>query len=155
MPSGDVEQLLHGIWLITTELMHQGFVVCARPECRDDIGVADLGELMALLGETLDVILQGFTLLLPATLHNLGVARPYVCALKGAGEDLLEIHPGIDRISRQLIQPGPGRVSQVNREELDDEEIDIHPAYPTHKAVVQKPNTGIGFAIVFDDIIWR
>jgi hypothetical protein len=54
-----------------------------------------------------------------------------------------------------MIQPGPGRVSQVNREELDDEEIDIHPAYPTRKAVVLKPNTGIGFAIVFDDIIWR
>jgi hypothetical protein len=51
---------------------------------------------MALLGETLDVILQGFTLLLLATLQIPGVAGLHVCALKVVGEDLLEILPTID-----------------------------------------------------------
>jgi hypothetical protein len=51
---------------------------------------------MALLGETLDVILQGFTLLLLATLQITGVAHPHVRALKVTGEYLLEILPTID-----------------------------------------------------------
>jgi hypothetical protein len=72
--SGDVDQLLHGLLLIAVELMHQGSTVCTEPECRDDVSVTDLGELVALLGETLDVILQGFTLLLLATLQIPGVA---------------------------------------------------------------------------------
>jgi hypothetical protein len=56
MPSGDIEHLLHGPWLIAAELMHQGSVVRVGPECRDDIGVTDLGELVALLREPLNVI---------------------------------------------------------------------------------------------------
>jgi hypothetical protein len=46
---------------------------------------------MALLGESLYVTLEGFTQLLPTTLQIPGVARPHVCALHVAGEDLLEI----------------------------------------------------------------
>jgi hypothetical protein len=68
MPSGDVEQLLHGLWLIVTELMHQGLVARARLDCRDDVGVIDLVEFMALSGESLNVILERFTLLLLTTL---------------------------------------------------------------------------------------
>jgi hypothetical protein len=33
MPGGDVEELLHGLWLVMAELMHQGSVVRDRPEC--------------------------------------------------------------------------------------------------------------------------
>jgi hypothetical protein len=46
MPSGD----------IAAELMHQGSAVRVRPECQDDIGITDLGELVALLRELLNVI---------------------------------------------------------------------------------------------------
>jgi hypothetical protein len=56
VPGGDVEQLLHGIWLITADLVHQGLIVRAIPECQDDVGVTDLGELMAFLGEMPDVM---------------------------------------------------------------------------------------------------
>jgi hypothetical protein len=65
---------------------------------------------MALLGETLDVILQGFTLLLLATLQIPGVAGLHVCALKVVGEDLLEILPTIDRVSGQVIESSVGCV---------------------------------------------
>jgi hypothetical protein len=78
------------------ELMHQGLAVRAGPKCRDDIGVIDLRELMAFLGETPDLIQQGFTLLLLAALQIPRVAHPYVCALKVAVEDLLEILPTVD-----------------------------------------------------------
>jgi hypothetical protein len=40
--------------------------------------------------------------------------------MKVFGEDLLGFLPVIDRVSRQVIKPGPGCVSQVNGEELDN-----------------------------------
>jgi hypothetical protein len=43
MPGADVEQLLHGLQLITAELVHQGSAVHVGPECRDDVSVIDLG----------------------------------------------------------------------------------------------------------------
>jgi hypothetical protein len=54
----------------------------------------------------------------------------------------------------QVIEPSPGHVSQVNGEELDDEGFIIHPTCPACKMVVDQPNVGIGFFIVFDDVIW-
>jgi hypothetical protein len=61
IPGGDVKEFFCGLWLVTTELVYQGLAVCARPECREDIGNADLGEFVTLLRETLDVILQEFS----------------------------------------------------------------------------------------------
>jgi hypothetical protein len=56
VPSIDVEYLLCGLRLIMTELMHQGSTVRVEPECRDDVGIADLGKLMTLSREPSDVI---------------------------------------------------------------------------------------------------
>jgi hypothetical protein len=33
IPGGDVEEFFYGLSLVTAELMYQGLVVCARPEC--------------------------------------------------------------------------------------------------------------------------
>jgi hypothetical protein len=99
MPDGDVEKLLRGLQLVTAKLMHQGSTVRVGLERRDDGGVADLGELMTLSGETSDVVLQGFALFLSATLQILEVAESHVCALKVTDEDHLEILPTIDRAS--------------------------------------------------------
>jgi hypothetical protein len=96
VPSGNVEQLLRGLWLITAELMHQGSVVCAGPEHGDDVGIADLGKLVTLSRESPNVIPQKFALLLTATLEILGVARSHVCALKVSSGDPLEILPAIN-----------------------------------------------------------
>jgi hypothetical protein len=92
-------------------------------------------------------------LLLPTTLEIPGVAGPHVCALKVACEDQLEILPTIDQVSRQVIEPDPGRIGQVNVEELDDEEVIICPACSAREAIVLQPNAGVGFAIIFDDVI--
>jgi hypothetical protein len=61
-------------------------------------------------GELIDVILEGLARLLPATLQIPRVARPHVRALEVTGEDLLEILPAVNRISRQVVKLGPGRV---------------------------------------------
>jgi hypothetical protein len=81
VPGGNVEQLLRGIWLIMAELMHEGSTVHTGPECRDDVDVTDLGELVTFLGEMPNVILQGLALLLLATVQIPGVIGPHVCAL--------------------------------------------------------------------------
>jgi hypothetical protein len=77
--------------------------------------------------------------------------RTHVRALEIAGEDLPEIVLAIDDVSRQMIQPGPGGVSQVDGEELDDEMVVVHPARLASKAVVLQPDTGVSFTIVLDD----
>jgi hypothetical protein len=110
MPGGDIEEFLCGLWLLMTELMHQGSAVHARPEHRDDVGVTDPVELMALSGETLDVIPHGFALHMLAALQIPRVARAHVGALEVFGEDLLEILPTINQVSRQVIEPSPGRI---------------------------------------------
>jgi hypothetical protein len=53
MPGGNEEEQLRGLWLVATELMHQGLAVI---DGAHGTGVADLGELMALSGEPLDVV---------------------------------------------------------------------------------------------------
>jgi hypothetical protein len=153
MHGGDVEELLNGLWLVVTELVHLGSTIHAKPECRDYIGVADHRELVALLGETSILVPQGFALHLPATLYIPGVTRPHIRALKVAGKDLLEIFPTIDRVSGQMVEPTSGRVSQVNGEELDDEKVIVRPACPALEAVVLQPNARIGFTVIHDDVI--
>jgi hypothetical protein len=39
VPSGDIKQLIGGVWLITIELIQQGMTHCARLECQDDISI--------------------------------------------------------------------------------------------------------------------
>jgi hypothetical protein len=121
VPGGDVEKLFCGLLLIAFELMHQGPAAGAEPECRDDVGVTDLGEFMAFLGESPNVKPEFMDLQIP------GVAQPHVCALEVASEELLEILPTINHVSRQMVGPGYGRIDQVNGEKLNDEEVVIHP----------------------------
>jgi hypothetical protein len=107
---GDVKQLLCGLQLITTKFMHKGLTISARPKCRDDVDVADLGEFVTLLGKLSDVMPEGLAQLLPATLQVLGVAQPHVCALEVVSEDLLEIVPGVNRVSEPVVKADPSRV---------------------------------------------
>jgi hypothetical protein len=51
---------------VAAQLSDQLFAGGAREESHDNVGVGDVGELGALLGETPDVILEGFTRLLLA-----------------------------------------------------------------------------------------
>jgi hypothetical protein len=43
----------------------------------------------------------------------------------------------------------------VNREELEDERVIIRSARSTHEAVILQLDTGVSFAIVLDDVVWR
>jgi hypothetical protein len=52
-----------------------------------------------------------------------------------------------------VIEPISRRVYQVDGEELDDQEIIIHPAYPACKVVVLQPGARIGLAIILHDVV--
>jgi len=52
---GDIKEVLCGTWLGAAELMHQGLVGSARDE-----GPNNIGELIALLRESPNVVLKGF-----------------------------------------------------------------------------------------------
>jgi hypothetical protein len=67
-------------------------------------------------------------------------------------DDLLEILPAIDDVSWQMIQPGLGGISQVYREEMDDEGVIIHFACSTCEVVILQADAGFGFAILLDDV---
>jgi hypothetical protein len=54
------------------------------------------------------------TLLLPVTIQIPGVAQLHVCALEVVSEDLLKILLVVNRVPGQVIEPGPGRVIQMN-----------------------------------------
>jgi hypothetical protein len=108
---------------------------------------------MAFPREFLDVILEGLAQLLHTTLQILGVSRLQICALEVAGEDLLEILPAINHVSRQVVEPGHGCVCYVNGEELDDEEVIIRLNYPACKPIVSQANTRIHLTDILDDVI--
>jgi hypothetical protein len=76
--------------------MHQGSAGRARPKRHYNVGVTYLGEFMALLGKTPDIVSQGLPLFLPTTLQIPGVAGPHVRTLEIADKDLIEVFPAID-----------------------------------------------------------
>jgi hypothetical protein len=82
----NVKQLLYGLWLFTPEFMHYDLTTSARPECRDDISVTDLGEFMPLPRKSSDVLPEGFDQLLLTALQIPGVVRSHVCALEVISE---------------------------------------------------------------------
>jgi hypothetical protein len=54
---GDVQELLHRAWGLVAERVDKRLAGHATVEGIDDVSVGDVGELVMLLGETLDVLL--------------------------------------------------------------------------------------------------
>ena len=95
---------------LTSKLVHQHLVDGAGDECPDDIGVGDVGELGALLGETPHEVSERLIMLLPATPKVTGVPRAHVCALKVPDKDLDHVSPAMDQTLREVLKPRLGRL---------------------------------------------
>jgi hypothetical protein len=119
--------------------VNQGLIGSPRQECADDIGIGNVGQVIALPGEMSDVVTEGLMWLLPVVLEVPGVLRACVGALKVPHEDLLQVCPILDGVGWEVVQPCLGRVSQEQREVADDEVVIIHTAGLTGKPVVLKP----------------
>jgi len=79
-------------------------------EGSDDIGVCDVGELGALLGETPDEVSEGLIGLLPAAPEVPGVLGAHVCALEVPNEDLDQVGPVVNHALREVLKPRSGRI---------------------------------------------
>ena len=66
MAGGNVEELLGGSRALTSQLMDQGLAGGPRQESSYDVGIDDVGQLVALPGEAPDVPMKGFSGLLSA-----------------------------------------------------------------------------------------
>ena len=88
MAGGDVEELLGGSRSLMSQLVNQVLVGGPRQEGSYDVGVGDVGQLVALPGEASDVPMKGFSGLLSVVLEIPWVPKALVHALKVLHEDL-------------------------------------------------------------------
>ena len=91
------------------EHMDEGLIDHAIDEGINNIGVGDVGELIALLGEMLDVLLEGLVGPLPVVVEVPQVLGPSVRTLEVADEDRMEITPAVDAARLELLEPSSGR----------------------------------------------
>jgi len=103
--------------------VYQLFTGGTGDEGSDDVGVSDVGELGALLGESPDEVSEGLVGLLPAAPEVPGVPRTHICALKVPDEDLDQVGPVVDHALREMLEPCSGRIGQVQWEVADDEQV--------------------------------
>ena len=91
--------------------MDQRLATCVGKESADHVGVDDVDEGVALLGEAVDVILKGLAALLLAALEVPGVSWADIRALEVADEHRPEVRLATDRVDRQELEPGMNVVS--------------------------------------------
>ena len=68
MAGGDVQELLGGPRALASQLVDQGLIGGPKQEGSDDVGVGDIGQLIAFTGEASDVVAESFPSLLSAIL---------------------------------------------------------------------------------------
>ena len=88
--------------------MHERLACHATDEGVDDVGICDVGELIALLGEMLDVLPEGLARPLPAVVEVPRVLGPSVRTLEVADEDRTEITLAADAARLELLESSSG-----------------------------------------------
>ena len=141
--SGDIEQVMGSTGLQASKLVDQGLAGHPREECVDDVRIDDIRERVASLEEPTDVISQGLTGLLLATLEVLGVSRADIRSLEISDEDPLEVRPVVDAVVREELKPCPNVFPHADEEILNDEIVIIHPSGSAGKSEIFEPNTGV------------
>ena len=103
--------------------MDEHLVGHAIDEGVDHIGIGEVWELIALLGEALNVLLEGLVGPLPTVAEILGVPWVGVGTLEVANEDQTEIALTADATRLELLKPSSSRARQKQRKVLDGEVI--------------------------------
>ena len=89
--------------------MDECFAGRAADEGNDHVGVGDVGELVALLGETLDVLPEGLVGPLPIVAEVPRVPKSSICTLEVTNEDGAKVAPVADASRLELLEPSSGR----------------------------------------------
>ena len=87
------------------ERMDERLIGCVVDEGIGDISVGDVGELIALLGETLDVLPEGLVGPLPVVAEVPQVAELSVRTVEVADKDGAEIAPATNAARLDLLEP--------------------------------------------------
>jgi hypothetical protein len=85
--------------------MDQLLVGGSREERSDDIGVSNIGQLSALLGEASNVLIESLIRLLVAAPKVLGVARAHIGSLEVPHKNLHEVILVVDAAGQEVLQP--------------------------------------------------
>ena len=129
--------------------MDQGLTSGLGQEGLDDIGIGDVGQLVALPREASDVLMESFLGLLSVILQILGVPRAHVGALEISHKDLLQLHLALNPVGRKVLQSCSCRIGQEQGEVADNEVITIRTASLTSKPVILEPPARVRFPGVF------
>ena len=105
---GDIQEFPHCAWGLMTKHVDDGLTGHDTDEGIDDIDVGDVGELITLLGEALNVLPEGLVGPLPIVAEILGVPWMGVGTLEVANEDRTEIAPAADAAGLELLEPSSG-----------------------------------------------
>lgn len=124
---------------LASQLVDQGLAGGPGQEGSNDVGVGDIGQLIALPGETLDVQAESLSRLLPAVLEIPGIPRACISALEVPHEDLLQVRPVLNPVGQEVFQPCSRRVSQEQREVADDEVVIICTVGSAGEPVILEP----------------
>jgi hypothetical protein len=116
-----------------------------------DLGLCHAWELRTALGEASYEIPERLVGLLSARAQVPGVSRAHVRALEISHERVDQVVPVVDLAGRQVLEPRPCRVGEVQGEVADDDLIAGGPAELTCQAVVIELYTGVRLPVVLDD----
>lgn len=124
---------------LATQIADQIPIGGAGDECPDDIRVDDVGQIGALLGETSDVLMQGFIWLLPVALEILRVSGVYVCALEVPPKNPNQVVLVMDLGRWKVLEPSSGSVKQKQGQVTNDEIVVVCTSQLTGQVVVTEP----------------
>jgi hypothetical protein len=105
---GNIQELPRRAWGLAVKHVDKSLAGHAIDEGVDDISIGDVGELIVLLGEALNVLREGLVSPLPIIVEIPGVPWAGVGALKLADEDRAEIAPTTDATRLELLKPSFG-----------------------------------------------
>ena len=119
--------------------MDQGLTSGPRQESCYDVGVSDVGRLIALLGEVPNVPTKGFSSLLFAIFEIPCVPRMRVCALEVFHKDLFQVRPTLDSVGQKVFYPCLCRFGQEQWKVVDNEIVIIRPTGLAGKPIILEP----------------
>jgi hypothetical protein len=93
-----------------------------------NLGLRHTWELRAALGEAPYEVSERLFGLLGAGAHVPGVPRAHVRSLEVTDERADQVIPVVDLTGRQVLEPRPGRVGEVQGEVADDDLVTSGPA---------------------------
>jgi hypothetical protein len=116
-----------------------------------NLGLRYAPELRAALGEASYEVPERLAGLLGAGVQVPGVPRAQIRALEVANERVDQVIPVVDLAGRQVLEPRPRRVGEVQGEVADDDLVTGGPAQLARQVVVIEPHTGVRLPIVLGD----